>query len=81
MKCERPFRGIRRPLASDHDEGSSGSGPLATWREIDAMLDVRSRLVFVLDSIECGDGLTAETCLLQLLDDLDATGFLMEQAA
>ncbi|MDQ3380552.1 MAG: hypothetical protein M3546_09550 [Actinomycetota bacterium] len=34
MKRERPFRGIRRPPASDHSQGSSGLGgrtPLQVW--------------------------------------------------
>ena len=34
MKRERPFRGIRRPPASDHPQGSSSLGgqtPLQVW--------------------------------------------------
>ena len=81
MKRERPSRGIRRTLASDHNEVSSASGQFSTWREVDAELEVRARVVLVLDSIESGDVRMAETCLLQLLDDLDAAELLTTKAA
>ena len=81
MKRERPSRGIRRTLGSDHNEVSSASGHFATWREVDAELEVRARGVLVLDSIESGDVRMAETCLLQLLDDLDVAELLTAKAA
>ena len=48
---------------------------------MDAELEVRSRIVFVLNEIESGDVRMAETCLLQLLDDLDAAELLTAKAA
>ena len=53
-------------------EGTEQPGRAATWREVDRGLEVRSRLVVALDSIEDGEVRTAELCLFQLLDDLDA---------
>ena len=49
MKRERPFRGIRRPLASDHLQDSSGLGgqtPLQLWTRVlfDLLADARDEL-------------------------------------
>jgi hypothetical protein len=62
-------------------EGIRAEGRNATWQRVDRVLEVRTRVVFVLDSIECGNVRTAEDCLLQLLDDLDAAEFLTAKAA
>ena len=73
---------------SPHTAGSAGTlGKRPSersslgWAEVDRVLEVRSRLVVALDLIESGDVRMAETCLLQLLDDLDAAEFLTTKAA
>jgi hypothetical protein len=67
----------RRPL-----ERTERHGRIA-WADVDRYLEVRARVVVALDSIEDGDVRTAELCLLQLVDDLDAAEFLLarERAA
>ena len=64
MKHENPFRGSRRPLSSDHLQGSSGPG----WA------NVRARIQAALDAIEDGDVRLAEAILLDLLADLEPMG-------
>ena len=79
----------RAPLSGRSEKRSGGrlsesnpsAGRAATWREVDRVLEVRSRLVVALDSIEAGDVHMAELCLFQLLDDLDAAEFLTAKAA
>jgi hypothetical protein len=60
-------------------EGSRATGRDASWREVDAKLEVLSRLVVIADSIECGDVRMAEDCVLQLIDDLDVAELLLKR--
>lgn len=53
---------------------------IVSWAEVDRRLEVRARLVVALDEIEAGEMRTAELCLLQLLDDLDAAEFIVDTA-
>ena len=75
MTHEKPSRASRRLFASNRLQASTGSG--LSWAVVDRELEVRARVVVALDSIEDGDVRTAELCLLQLVDDLDAAEFLL----
>ena len=74
---------------SPHTAGSAGTlgkrpserSRFLGWAEVDRTLEVRSRLSVALDSIESGDVRLAETCLLQLLADLDVAELLTAKAA
>ena len=80
MNDERRTRRRSETSGRRPHERSAEVGTIATWRQVDAELEVRSRVVFVLDSIECGDVRTAEDCLMQLLDDLDVAETLLGSA-
>lgn len=81
MKDERRPARNAAATSSAPDEGSSGRGRGAAWADVDHTLEVRSRVVVALDFIEEGDARTAELCLLQLLDDLDAAETIVGLAA
>ena len=77
MNDERRTRRRSESSGRRRNERTSEVGTDTTWRDVDGTLEVRSRLVFVADSIECGDIRTAELCVFQLLDDLDGAELLL----
>ena len=83
MNDERRTRRRSESSGRRQNERTSEVGTDTTWRDVDGTLEVRSRLVLIADSIECGDIRTAELCVLQLLDDLDGAELLLarERAA
>ena len=77
---------------SPHTAGSAGTlgkrpsersrevGRGASWREVDAELEVRARIVVALDAIEDGNPRMAELALFGLLDDLDGVETILAPA-
>jgi hypothetical protein len=80
MNDERRTRRRSESSGRRRNERTSEVGTDTTWRDLDGTLEVRSRLVLIADSIECGDIRTAELCVFQLLDDLDSAEELLSSA-
>ena len=73
MKDERrPARNAAAATSIATKDGSNGSGHVATWLEVDLRLEVRERLVAVIDHLDAGDPEVARLNAQWLLDDLDA---------
>jgi hypothetical protein len=56
---------------SPADQVTGEDGRRATWGELDETLEVRGRIVAVVDELDAGDTATALLNLRALLEDLD----------